>query len=646
MDIQQETPRETDILLNDENAPLLRTFRSSSILTSELLLNEVSTNAKKLSRSNAELQKFVDCYKNEVKASLFKVRSIDDEEVVDVEVTGDRDRDRSGRDAHSNEVTNISEDMADPTTNFKPKPTIKSKRKTIESSTVPSCFTTGDETIDKLLNGGIPTGYVIEISGGSATGKTNLLMNLAITVQLPREFGGLGKSLFDDSDAVEVNQNQQSRQQQQHRNQNGKGNRNGNLNWNRRNHVRNRNHGVQSMYIPTESLLPTTRLEKIANHYKNWLVSNGITSPSNHPATTNVLTTATLITDLETQEHILTYQLPEMLKRNPHIKLIILDSITHHLRAEVSAWDRDVYTLKMMKLLKRIAMDFNVTVLIANQVTDRPLKGIYWPPCNNILLKMNMEYQTSWLVGWDDVGVVYRQLKVKKRKNKELDDFDDYGEIGYADGSASNGGDAMGNDSGSGFSQDSSFSRSVSGNGPDGVDDKDLSLDNSLRDYIKSGKRKLFESSYKSKVSKIKTIPALGLTLLKMVDMRIVLMKEFKPILNENMITEFGADLGIINPTNISSNENDSDSTGFAQSSQEDNLHSEKGQGTQQSQQKDSTPSQYKKVEMLLKSNDYLSNHNFETQRLMKVVFSPLIPSGESKQCAFEIWNGGIRSVE
>ncbi|GMF03506.1 unnamed protein product [Ambrosiozyma monospora] len=287
-------------------------------------------------------------------------------------------------------------------------------------------------------------------------------MNLAITVQLPREFGGLGKSLFDDSDVADANQ--QSRQQ--NHNQNGKGNRDGSLNGNRRNHVRNRNHGVQSMYIPTESLLPTTRLEKIVNHYKKWLVDNGITSPSNHPATTNVLTTATLITDLETQEHILTYQLPEMLKRNPHIKLIILDSITHHLRAEVSAWDRDVYTLKTMKLLKRIAMDFNVTVLIANQVTDRPLKGIYWPPSNDILLKMNMEYQTSWLVGWDDVGVVYRQLKVKKRKNKELDDFDDYGEIGYADGSASNGGDTMGNSSGSGFSEDFSFSRSVSG-GPE-----------------------------------------------------------------------------------------------------------------------------------------------------------------------------------
>ncbi|GMF06471.1 unnamed protein product [Ambrosiozyma monospora] len=91
----------------------------------------------------------------------------------------------------------MSDNLNDPSTNFKTKPTTKANRKANESSSVPPYFTAGDETIDKLLNGGIPTGYVIEISGGSATGKTNLLMNLAITVQLPREFGGLGKWKFE-----------------------------------------------------------------------------------------------------------------------------------------------------------------------------------------------------------------------------------------------------------------------------------------------------------------------------------------------------------------------------------------------------------------------------------------------------------------
>ncbi|KAF9653174.1 hypothetical protein BDM02DRAFT_3070359, partial [Thelephora ganbajun] len=52
-------------------------------------------------------------------------------------------------------------------------------------------LTTGDATLDHALGGGILTGMVWEFVGESASGKTQLAMQLSLLVQLPPELGGL-----------------------------------------------------------------------------------------------------------------------------------------------------------------------------------------------------------------------------------------------------------------------------------------------------------------------------------------------------------------------------------------------------------------------------------------------------------------------
>ncbi|VDC05362.1 unnamed protein product [Peniophora sp. CBMAI 1063] len=58
----------------------------------------------------------------------------------------------------------------------------------------PSCFTTGDDTLDKMLGGGIRTGMLWEIVGEGASGKTQLALQLSLCVQLPSHLKGLSGS--------------------------------------------------------------------------------------------------------------------------------------------------------------------------------------------------------------------------------------------------------------------------------------------------------------------------------------------------------------------------------------------------------------------------------------------------------------------
>ena len=55
----------------------------------------------------------------------------------------------------------------------------------------------GCPVIDRLLRGGILVPGLTELAGTSAAGKTQLCLQLSLTVQLPRQHGGLGgKAVF------------------------------------------------------------------------------------------------------------------------------------------------------------------------------------------------------------------------------------------------------------------------------------------------------------------------------------------------------------------------------------------------------------------------------------------------------------------
>ena len=64
-------------------------------------------------------------------------------------------------------------------------------------------ITTGSQELDDLLGGGIETGSVIEFFGEFRTGKTQIMHQLCVNVQLPREKGGLeGNALYIDTEGT------------------------------------------------------------------------------------------------------------------------------------------------------------------------------------------------------------------------------------------------------------------------------------------------------------------------------------------------------------------------------------------------------------------------------------------------------------
>lgn len=80
--------------------------------------------------------------------------------------------------------------------------------------------------------------------------------------------------------------------------------------------------------------------------------------------------------DLETQDHILNYQLPVAIKRY-NVGLVVIDSITSNYRAEHTAHDisglstRSGELAKLGQMLRNLAASEDVAIVVANQVSDR-----------------------------------------------------------------------------------------------------------------------------------------------------------------------------------------------------------------------------------------------------------------------------------
>ena len=124
-----------------------------------------------------------------------------------------------------------------------------------------------------------------------------------------------------------------------------------------------------TLYISTEHPLPTSRLTQLL---KNHPVLSSHPSP---PSLDRILTLNT--PDLESQDHILTYQLPVALARH-NVGLVILDSITANYRAERSSANtpsalatRSAQLVRLGALLRYLSREHNCAFVVANQVADR-----------------------------------------------------------------------------------------------------------------------------------------------------------------------------------------------------------------------------------------------------------------------------------
>jgi len=183
-------------------------------------------------------------------------------------------------------------------------------------------ISTLDDALDTALGGGIPTGYVTEITGESGAGKTQFLLTLLLAVQLPPP-RGLGKT---------------------------------------------------AMYISTEAALSTRRLAQIISANPTLRAVDA----DSRPSLDNIISQAT--PDLESQDHILTFQVPVAIERRD-VGLLVLDSVAANFRAEFersagqgqssSMGARSAELVRLGMQLHELATKYKISVVVANQVADR-----------------------------------------------------------------------------------------------------------------------------------------------------------------------------------------------------------------------------------------------------------------------------------
>jgi DNA repair protein RAD57 len=193
--------------------------------------------------------------------------------------------------------------------------------KPAEKDSAWSHISTLDDGLDAALGGGFPAGQVCEITGESAAGKTQLLLTLLLAVQLAPPYG-LGKS---------------------------------------------------ALYLSTEAPLSTTRLNQILTRHP-YLSS---LPDSEKPSLSRVQSTK--LQDLESQDHVLRYQVPVHIAR-ANVGLVIVDSVAANFRAEfdrTGANSSDALARRSLQLtqlgahLRHLARSHNVAIVVANQVLDR-----------------------------------------------------------------------------------------------------------------------------------------------------------------------------------------------------------------------------------------------------------------------------------
>lgn len=224
-----------------------------------------------------------------------------------------------------------------------------------------SFFTTGDSQIDDLLNGGIYTNQFTEIFGESSTGKSQFLFQLSLSCQLPKNLNGLDGSC---------------------------------------------------VFITTENDLPTERINQI-------IENNSIFKE--YSSISNILTV--YCNDLTSQDHIINIQLPILIENynkdnKKKIKLIIIDSISHHIRAELlaknfkEAQNNRNYLDNLAEFLLNLSNKFNLAIVLSNQISDKPIKY-----STKIKKLTDYDYQLGYFVGWNNNSLKNRQLQLNNNDN-------------------------------------------------------------------------------------------------------------------------------------------------------------------------------------------------------------------------------------
>lgn len=170
----------------------------------------------------------------------------------------------------------------------------------------------GSSELDKLLNGGFETNAITEVFGAFGSGKTNIAHTLAVRVQLPYEKGGLNGG---------------------------------------------------AVYIDTEGTFRPERIIQIAKAL----------NLKPEEALKNIKVARALNSD---HQMLITERIEDLIKKGFPVKLVIVDSLTAHFRAEYvgrgTLADRQQKINKHMHQLMRLAENYNLAVYVTNQVMAKP----------------------------------------------------------------------------------------------------------------------------------------------------------------------------------------------------------------------------------------------------------------------------------
>lgn len=173
-------------------------------------------------------------------------------------------------------------------------------------------ITTGSENLDALLGGGVETGAITEAYGAFGSGKTQLALTLSVNVQRPAEQKGAEG---------------------------------------------------KAIYIDTEGTFRPERIKQIAE---------GMGAEAGK-VLKNILVARAFNSD---HQILLMDKINEMIKDGEKIKLIIIDSLTAHFRAEFAGRgqlaDRQQKLNRYLHNLMKMAEQHNLAIFVTNQVMSNP----------------------------------------------------------------------------------------------------------------------------------------------------------------------------------------------------------------------------------------------------------------------------------
>lgn len=204
-----------------------------------------------------------------------------------------------------------------------------SARQILEREEAAKRIITFASELDQVLGNGVETGVITEFCGVPGVGKTQLGMQLALDVQIPGVFGGVGG---------------------------------------------------EAVYIDTEGSFMLERCCQMADallaHLHKVAASKG--DPGKAAAAAALSRDALLagIHYFRVRDHVeqlaATEVLPAFLEKHPSVRLVVIDSVTFHFRQEVADMAARTRQLaQMAQQLMALAGERDVAVVLMNQVTTK-----------------------------------------------------------------------------------------------------------------------------------------------------------------------------------------------------------------------------------------------------------------------------------